>query len=556
MKKHWAVVLPLLVVGCSGPQDANHDGIADGVLKPDSVSVVAPATPKGTVSGQVLDTKQQPISDVQVAMTIGSATTDAPVTAMTDAAGNFMFSNVPAGSLVLLTLTKDGYATMRASASVPAAAGNIPIDDGNASIGVVTLAEARSTVRFTLITPSGKPAVGAQGYVQALPSGISLSGSSSINSSVVGTAQADAQGVLTFTNMPSASDLMRIGTLAGSPASAGYQLWVDPIDLNGDGVYDSAGYSKLIPASDLANYGPSRIIELPQPVNEGTSGASFGLRVSNIPSLTGVTRDPLRNLLRSNEPLYLAFTQPVVKNSLVVTITDEAGVVGGTGTATANATLDAFTVTMPGTPSIQDGQHYNILLRATSAYDGSTISYKGYFISGDVKSPKTIDPASFATVAFHDITTSGNVGKLDAGECVIVTFNQVVIPPDVGAQVEAYLNTELGNASDKGEYNAVTNTTAAQGFPLSKIAPPFNVANCVTDTVPTPYPIDTSFAYTPRYLFTISTGGSVTGGIAPGTLVRLAFGKHFLAGNNSYETAWATPLISDVDVPLTIKTTP
>jgi hypothetical protein len=550
MMKHWAVVLPLLVVGCSGPQDANGDGIADGVLKPDTVSVVAPSTPKGTVSGQVLDPQQQPISDATVSLTIGSATTDAPVTAKSDASGNFMFTNVPAGAQVLATITKDGYATLRANSTVPSTAGNIPIDNGNANIGVVTLAQSRSTVRFTITTSTGRPAVGAQAYIQAVPSAFSTTGTSAV-ASVVGTAQADAQGVLTFGNMPSASDLQRIGTLAGyGSASIGYQLWIDPVDVNGDGIYESAGYSALIKASDLASYGPSRIIELTPPINEGTTAAAFGLRISNVPSLTGVTRDPLRNLLRSNEPLYLAFTQPVVKNSLLVTITDEAGVVGGNGVVTANATSDAFTVALPSSPAIVDGQRYHILMRATSAYDGTTIGVtQGYFISGDVKSPKSVDPAGFATVAFRDLTT-GTVGRLDSGECVIITFNQVVLTPEVAfTPVEAFFNFTLGNTGAKGEYNTPASTATTPGFPLIKAAPPINAANCITDTVPTPYPIDTvSFQYTPRYYFVMATASGVS--VPVGTLVKIAFNKQWLLGGAIYETAWATPLSTDVEVQL------
>src|SRR6218665_793345 len=131
MKKHWAFVVPLLVMGC-GPEDSNGDGIADGILKPDSVSVVAPATPKGTVSGQVLDTRlARPAAGAGGELLVGRDQWGSELAAQRDAAGNFMFANVPAGSSVLVTASKAGYATLRASADVPSSAGNIPINNGN-----------------------------------------------------------------------------------------------------------------------------------------------------------------------------------------------------------------------------------------------------------------------------------------------------------------------------------------------------------------------------------------------------------------------------------------
>src|SRR6218665_2345854 len=168
MKKHWAFVVPLLVMGC-GPEDSNGDGIADGILKPDSVSVVAPATPKGTVSGQVLDTRLAPLAGAEVKLLIGSDPSGSQFAAQTDAAGNFMFANVPAGSSVLVTASKAGYATLRASADVPSSAGNIPINNGNASLGAILLAETGGSVSFTLLTPSGHPAANARAYLEATP---------------------------------------------------------------------------------------------------------------------------------------------------------------------------------------------------------------------------------------------------------------------------------------------------------------------------------------------------------------------------------------------------
>ena len=476
MKKHWAIVLPLMVVGCTGPEDTNGDGIVDGALKPDSVSVVAPATPQGTVSGQVFNSRQEPISGASVSLSVGIGGAATVITGQTDGSGVFILTKVPAGSQVLVTVSKDGFATLRTSTTVPSSAGNIPINNGNANVGAVFLAETASTVRFTLVTPAGRPASGAQAYIEALPASIattatsdSILGASGLTArgSVAGGLQADAQGILNFPKMPSPSELTRIGSLINESASnIGYRLWVDPVDTNGDGIIDSGGYSQLIKAEDFI-YSSSRLVTLKDPGNTGGASASFSLLSSNVPSLTfgpGKTaaKDPLRNLLRSGEPIFMAFSQPVQKNSLVVQIVDEGGTVMGTATATANATSDAFTVALPSTPSIQEGQKYNVLARATSAVDGTTTTWRGYFISGDPKSPKNTE-SNLVTVSFKDKDGSPANGLLETGDCVYVTFNQVVTPSDSGVPVEAFINAELGTAAvaDKGEYNA----TAASPSP-------------------------------------------------------------------------------------------
>ena len=551
MKKHWAIALPLLVlVGCQGPEDKDGDGIIDGVRTPDSVSVVAPATPKGTVSGQVLNSRQEPMTDASVTLTIGSATTDAPVATKTDAAGNFMFSGVPAGSQVLATISKQGFATARISVTVPSAAGNIPINNGNANVGSVSLAELNSTVRFILVTPSGRPAAGAQAYIEAFPAaaivapGTATGASSGVTpvGMVVGAAVAGPDGTVAFSGMPSPSEVSR---LSRDSNNAGYRLWVDPVDSNGDGVIDAAGESVTYYANKMPS-GP-QVLTLSTPLVKDTSG--FVIVATNVPSLAYATgsksRDPLNNLVRGGESIYVSFSQPVQRESLVATITDEGGLNGFQASATANATSDGYTIAIPSGLSIVEGQKYNILLRATSAYTGDTpATWRGYFISGDVKSPRSITGSNFATVAFKD-AASGTANALDSGECVVVTFNQAIIPTPSGIPVEAYLNADLGPGNATGEFSA------SSGFPLFTLAPPVTGSKaCVDETLV--YPVDrTSFVYTPRYYFTAFMSGSPAPTVPTGTTVRLAFNKHYLNNYAAYETAWGTPLTQNVEVPLT-----
>jgi hypothetical protein len=566
MKKHWAVVLPLLALGCEGPKDVDQDGIVDGVRNPDSVSVVAPATPKGTVSGQVLNTRMEPLAGVSVRMTIGSATTEQPLAAETDASGNFMFKNVPAGSQVLVTLAKDGYATLRASAEVPSSAGNVPINNGNASLGAITLAQLNGTVRFTLITPSGRPAVGAQAFIEAAPAGtISFNGTTvTAVSTVVASAVADAQGVVTFTRVPAPVELARIGG-TGTQAG-GYRLWVDPVDLpTADGILDAGGYAKKIDASALMVYGGSQLIQLPAPRSDAGNvdpsnpgaGAGFNIVATNVPSLNhavltdatqkALARQPLRNMVRPGDSIYLSFGQPVARDSLFALLTDEAGQKKLDVTVTPNATGDVFTLT-PAAGTLQEGQEYNLSLRATSAYDGTLKTWKGFFVSGDANTPK---PLQVASIAFKD---SNKDSKLGNGECVVVTFNQMVrATPITSPRPEVFFNVDLSSTpgpvgDSPGEYGH------ANGFVVVAAAPPS--ADLCFSGETTAYPVDSAFnEFTTRFSIPSGYPGSVS--VSEGVEVKVDFAKFRSTElSNYYETAWGVPVPSTTALKTTLTRLP
>lgn len=534
MKKHWAVVLPLLVVGCA-PEDKDGDGIVDGVREPDSVSVVAPANPKGTVSGQVLDTRMAPLADADVKLTIGSATAEKPFDAKTDASGNFVITSVPAGAEVLVTVSKQGYATLRASAVVPSHAGNIPINNGNANIGAIALAQTQSSVSFTLLTPAGNPARGAKAYLEATPAGTIAynGGSASAVSSVVASAEADALGVVTFSNVPAPAELARIGGVGAE--AGGYRLWVDPVDSNGDGIVDAAGYSGKIDASTLMVSGGSQLLRLPAPRNsdgDGSSVSGFQLLATNVPSLHYVKlvdgdpakaqmelqRKPMRNLVKPGEPIYLGFSQPVARESLLAIVVDEFGRDRTEVSVTSSAAGDVYTLTPQAT--LREGVEYNLILRATSAYDGTLRSWKGYFISGDPKTPR---PLSIFSAVFKDGTT-GTVGTLDPGECIILGFNQDVTPSGVQFDV----------AVSSGEANPPV-------YKALPAAPPTN-NSCFSETA-TNFPIDSvNFNQaTSRYYITY-TGPALNLTTTPVT-VKADF-TTFQSSDLSayYETSWGAPV--------------
>jgi hypothetical protein len=536
MKKKLAIILPLVALGCGGPQDANNDGIADGVREPDTISVVAPSTPKGTVSGQVLTTRLTPLADTTVVMTLGSATE--VLEARTDASGNFMFKNVPGGAQVLLTVSKSGFATLRAATTVPSSAGNIPINDGNANVGPITLSELNGTLRFNLVTATGRAAAGARATLEATPAGTVGFGdtSTSVASKVIVQATADDQGSVLFTGVPTPIELSRL------MANGGYRLVVDPVDLNNDNILESGGASKAFSATNMISYGTVQVVQLPAPSNSADVSPvplNFSLRTTNIPSLASlIDSDPLRNMLRSGESIYVTFTHPVQRESVYAILTDEQAREAIPLTVSVNATGEGVTITPPG-QAIRDGMEYNLSLRATSAYTGDNSSLKGYFVGGDPKTPKSF---GLVSVAFRDAATDDFPNVLDSGDCVFITFNQLVVPP-AGPKGVVFFNWDVSGAGGIGD--SMGEYGYKDGFTLTPATPPF--AGCNIDDGET-FPIINFISATTRFYF-VYGGQQITQGVQ----VKVDFTPYTRADVSTlYETSWGVPVQPSTVLPTTL----
>jgi hypothetical protein len=311
---------------------------------------------------------------------------------------------------------------------------------------------------------------------------------------------------------------------------------VDPVDTNGDGIIDAGGYAQKLDAATLVVSGGSQLLRLPAPRNDagGTGTTGFQLVATNVPSLNYVKladgdaakpamelqKKPMRNLVRPGEPIYLGFSQPVARESLLALVADEYGRERYDVSVTSSATGDVYTLQPPA--SIREGVEYNLILRATSAYDGTVRTWKGYFISGDPKTPRALQLAS----AVYKDGSTGTVGTLDPGECIIISFNQAVTPTAV------LLDTLVS-----------TGEASPPSFKATPAAPP-STNPCFTAESPTRYPIDsTNFNdATTRFVFTY--GGTTPINLTTNTVrVRADFSK-FQSSDLSayYETSWGVPV--------------
>ncbi len=524
MKKLVMALVPLLVVGCGEDlQDANGDGIADGVQNPNNVSVVVPATPKGTVSGQVLTTQQQPLAGVNVSMTIGSAL--ATKTTQTDAEGNFAFTDVPGGAQLLLTFGRDGYAPLRAYSRVPTEAGNVPINNGNASFGPVLLSETNGTVRFTLIAPTGRPAEGVRATLEVDGAGTVLFGpTDSISSTVVGEAVADAQGVVTFNNVPPPAEIDRITT------GSAYKLVVHAHDTNGDGILDYNGLTRTYSGAALLTGSNAQPLELPFTYDPRTT--NLAVSYSNLAAIKGGSILPQYNMLRSGENIYITFNQPVQTNSVIVGLTDEYGKENLNITKSVASGGLVLTLSPQG---LQPGKEYNLYVRAVSLNGGTAFNKTVAFFGGDLTSPQTI---SIESIQFQDSGTSNN--QLDPGEKVYINFNQVM--RKFGAEsVYVLFDANINSAGGIGDIPGEVGNPSGTGFVLAEAEPLAPIQTKTPAELPV-FTINTS-GFTTRYAFTYQGTGLVPlNPAAFGSLqVVVAFSGLRDPSVSGMENAWGVP---------------
>jgi hypothetical protein len=204
-----------LLCQCTGPVDANKDGIADGVRTPSSVTQVAPSSPIGSVSGIVANTKFFGLDGVTVTLVLGGKSEDGSskvFSTVTAADGTYSFQKVPAGGSGILTATKAGFGLARTSIFVPAASGTIPINDANGSADSLLLTELNTIEKFVVLAATGRPAKGAKAVLEVTPAATRSDGQAGYGTGVGVTpveAVVDDAGLLQFGGVPAplANDL-------------------------------------------------------------------------------------------------------------------------------------------------------------------------------------------------------------------------------------------------------------------------------------------------------------------------------------------------------------
>lgn len=547
-KKLAMALVPLLAVGCGDELvDENKDGIADGINQPGSVTVVAPATPVGTVGGQVLSSRYLPMDGVDVTMTIGGAMLGSK--AVTDATGSFSFKDVPAGSRVLLTFSKAGFVTARATAVIPSQAGNVPINNANANFGPVMMAETSGSVKFQVFTPNSRPAVGAKATLHVSQAAYLLSSSAeSIEGQVVVQGEVDAQGILSFSGIPAPEEGSRIGT--------NYQLVISPLDTDNDGIPDVDGWVRNYSGQTLVTGDGVGVYEaLSIQLTTSIPNAGLAVKYSNLGAIRTGDVTPLKNMVRPGEPVTIVFNKPIQPNSLIVTLTDEYGKESLSVSKSLSNGNTYLSIT-PGA-SVSAGKELNLYFRAVASSDGTVVGNQGYpFVVGDVNNPPSV---GVELLRYQELNVNnagsnlGNNGTLDSGETVQVNFNQVMGYLNNGT-VQVFFDLDLNANGSVGD--AQGEKGFAIGFPLNAMEPSMPIQT----RIPAEQPVFTlvNSGYTTRYSFTFFGNKLVAGVATPHQIpanqlppITLRFTALQPVAIPHYQSAWGVPQMTDLVLPTT-----
>lgn len=521
----------LFVSACANSQDLNGDGVADADEKgrsPDTVQLIAPSSPVGTISGMVVNSLQVGIDGVSVTLVLGEGP-DASRTAevLTSTDGAFAFKDVPAGANGQLIFSKTGYSNARQSVFVPVTGGNIPINNGNANAGVITLAQLNSTVKFRVYTASGELAKGAKGMLEvsatAFQTTAGVFGNAIGNYS--GMADVDENGLLTFSGAPDPGEMTRL-------TNPQFTLTIGAFDKDNDGRADFLGSVQGYSAQQLFIQ-PDRSLVLADARTTNT----LQIIGTNIESLTANGSPPYRNAVKASDAINIVFNQPITQvdsTRLVKVVQEDCQT--NVAVAVVQRAPNILTITPAAAWTL--GNRYNIIVRATGLDSGATVDFIGYFFAIDATVPRPLS----TTAAFQVRKAAGNMmsNALQPGDTLNVLFD-TPITYQGGPQAQAIVNADLngdgqiGGMAGLGEFAGPANT----GFVLT-----------ANETTRANDPANGTFAckasgYSSRWSITI-TQFPMSNAISSGTGLRVLFAKDNTS-SDSYQTAWGSPVATDVN---------
>jgi len=527
----------LTLTACAKFVDANGDGIADAEQNgraPDTVSLVAPSNPVGTLSGVVVNSLQVGIESVDVTLVLGEGA-DASHTWKTQTTrdGAFFFKDLPAGAVGQVILSKTGYSGARFNAAVPGAAGNFPINDGNGNVGVITLAQLSSTVKFRVFTALGVPAKGARAFLEVTTTAFqTVAGTyGAAVGNYSGSAEVDEFGVLSFTNAPDPGELARIN-------NANYVLTIGALDLDNDMRADILGTSVTYNAVGLFTQ-PDRTIVL----TDARTTQPLQILATNLDSFNGANSPPYRNALKTTDTINIVFNQPITQadtTRLVKVVQEDCSTVVPVNVTQRTANVISIAGMTPWTL----GARYNIIVRATGLDSGATVDFIGYFFAIDPTVPRPLG----ASAAFQVRKGSGNTmsNALQPGDTLNVVFDSPITNQG-GPVARAYVNFDLngdgqtGGMTGLGEFNG----PAGSGFQITN-----NEQTQATDPTMGTFTCKQS-GYSSRWSITIGTFPA-TNFIPSATQLRVVFPRDN-SSSDTFQTAWGQPVVVDPTGTLTVQ---
>lgn len=301
-----------LVAACaSDPTDDNGDGVADGILQPNNVSVITPTRPRGHVAGQIVDgLTGRPLAGATVKLFGGALTGELT----TDATGDFQFGPLSAGARFTIRVTAPNHT----EAALPDlviddAAGNFPTDNGALWVGPIGLVPTTGRFSVQVVGETGDPVQNAR---VTMESAIAWFDGERARGSVARAGTTDADGRVTVEGLP---DVWSLPPRRESLASL--VVNVAPVDLDGDMRPDLRGTTLELSGVEVRAGARLPLIVL----QASDDNVPLQIVASNIPALAGAPGGGPPAVLEPTDPIRVVFNQAIDLDTLVVEITDETG---------------------------------------------------------------------------------------------------------------------------------------------------------------------------------------------------------------------------------------
>jgi hypothetical protein len=498
------------------------------------VTEVAASTPKGRITGKVLDLYGQALVGVEIRASNGATTTTAE-------AGLFALENVTAGSTVGLAFRLSGYAPAYATAEVSSSAGNFPLGGGEVFVGPIRLEPTTGELTLNVIGYDGLAVAKLAGTLGVTPGYLDFSRTGSADPGVgsIAVQATGRNGVLKFAGIPKVEDL---ASLESIDLHAHYSVYVAPI-LNDDGTLRYGGATASFSALTLWIEPWTRTLVLPAP----EAKLPVQIVAASIANLLDVPSRGRDNLAGKAGPISVVFNQRINPDDLSVEIRNDSSDPSASTRLPLTTEItpigNQLRIALAPGSAFTDGMKYQLILQAHSADDPSAapLAINAPLFGGSVETSSTSRGLGSVAVSYVESTSPAD-GKFGAGERLEITFERYLGRGESAAfKVPVYFNDDLDGNGSLGNAPG----EKGSGRPLCLSSEEWAPAE-VADAKLSGYARKVSASFEEIQSQVVgphATMNAIVANKAP-VLVTIAFSESSKCGGPIH-TVWGDPLISD-----------